>query len=96
MVAQEHSYESGWVVKLPFTTNRFGVYHCLAQSTVCSNMICAKAKAERSGIPYCMLQPRLGNLRVHKVSLLAAVHQFDCKLDAFWFYVDCCDRWLGI
>ena len=48
--------------------NRFGVYMCSKIERVLGKMHAVVTKAERSGITYCMLQPRLTNGREHKVS----------------------------
>jgi hypothetical protein len=68
-ILQKHNYENGWVVKLPFTTNRFGFTSCSTEERVCGAVRVAEKKARLSNIQYGLLQPRLINRREFKVMI---------------------------
>jgi len=61
--------ETGWVVKLPFTTVHEGMSFCLTKDEVYS-ALCVKAQRFAWRIPYALVQPRLSNRREYKVVTL--------------------------
>ena len=73
MFLQTHSYENGWILKLPFTTHSHGVQrvNCGSPDSLCDKLAIIHTHALTKGnIPYCMLQPRLKNIREMKVLFL--------------------------
>ena len=61
--------ETGWVVKLPFTTVHEGMSFCSTKDEVHS-ALCVKANKFAWRIPYSLVQPRLSNRREYKVVIL--------------------------
>jgi len=58
----------GWVVKMPFVTNRDKMHHCKTLEMVIHTI--ENYPISASGIPYCMVQPRLENTKEYKLAFI--------------------------
>jgi len=67
-----HNEGNGWIVKLPFVTNREGIRFCKSKHSVVT-AIEFMADSFEGRIPYCMVQPCLAN-RSSVVSTSTIIH----------------------